>query len=279
MDPTPVHSCILIGHPIGHSLSPIIHNAAYAALGIEWHYGLMDVLEHDLDAVLAGIDGQRVVGANVTIPYKQAVFERVDERSPTAEAVGAVNTVFRRAGRLVGENTDVAGFLSPLLDVRSDWTRARAVILGAGGAARAVAHALTRELGLAQVMVSARREATARAIPDVTVVPWDKREAACLEADLVVNTTPVGMASNQHASPLRDTYIFRSGQTLYDLIYAPETTRLMASAAAAGAHVIGGLPMLVGQAAAAFQIWTGKEMPIDAVKKALRDHGVSGGSS
>lgn len=279
MDPTPVHSCILIGHPIGHSLSPIIHNAAYAALGMDWHYGLMDVLEHDLDAVLAGIDGQRVVGANVTIPYKQAVFDRVDERSPTAEAVGAVNTVFRRAGRLVGENTDVAGFLNPLVDVQPDWTTAQAVILGAGGAARAVAHALTRELGLAQVAVSARRETTARAIPDVTVVPWEKREAACSEANLVVNTTPVGMASNQHASPLPDTFAFGSGQTLYDLIYAPETTPLMASAAAAGAHVIGGLPMLIGQAAAAFQIWTGKEMPIDAVKKALREYGVSGGSS
>lgn len=277
MDLTPVHTCILIGHPIGHSLSPIIHKAAYAALGMDWHYGLMDVLEHDLDAVLAGIDGQRVVGANVTIPYKQAVFERVDERSPTAEAVGAVNTVFRREGRLVGENTDVAGFLDPLMNEHPDWTTARAVILGAGGAARAVAYALTRRLGLAQVMVSARREATARAVPDVTVVPWERREAACLEADLVVNTTPVGMASHQHASPLPGTFTFRSGQILYDLIYAPETTLLMASAAAAGAHVIGGLPMLIGQAAAAFRIWTGREMPIDAVKKALREHGVTEG--
>jgi len=277
MDPTPVRTCILIGHPVSHSLSPVIHKAAYEALGMNWHYALMDVLRDDVAGVLAGVDGNRVVGANVTIPHKQAVFDCVDRCTPTAEAVGAVNTVYRRDGLLVGDNTDVAGFLGPLKEMGRDWSTSRAVVLGAGGAARAVAWGLTSRLGLAEVAVTARREATARAIPDVSVVPWEERSEACSQADLIVNTTPVGMAPQEEASPLPDDVALRSGQIVYDLIYAPETTRLMARAQAAGADVIGGLPMLIGQAAEAFRIWTGRDMPVEAVKKALREHGAAGG--
>ena len=283
MDPTqtemPRKTCFLIGHPTGHSLSPTIHQAAYGALDMNWHYALMDVLEPDLDAVLAGIDGERIVGANVTIPHKQAVYERVDELSDTARAVGAVNTVYRHDGRLVGDNTDVAGFLGPLRAMGRDWSMARAVVLGAGGAARAVAHGLTRELGLAEVVVTARREAAARAIPDICAAPWEERVGVCAEADLIVNTTPVGMAPMEAASPLPDDFAFDAKQTVYDLIYAPETTRLMAAAQAAGASVIGGLPMLIGQAAAAFRIWTGRDMPLEAVNSALRKRMATGGSS
>lgn len=141
--PSMPRTCFLIGHPIGHSLSPVIHSAAYESLGMDWHYAVMDVLEENIDAVLAGIDGDKVVGINVTIPHKQAVFRRVDSLTDTARAVGAVNTVYRRDGKLVGDNTDVAGFMSPLhLLADRDWSSVSALILGAGGAARAVAHAL-----------------------------------------------------------------------------------------------------------------------------------------
>lgn len=272
--------CVLIGHPVGHSLSPVIHSAAYRELDLDWHYAVMDVLESDLDAVLGTIDGDRLVGANVTIPYKQAVFERVDVLTDTAQAVGAVNTLYRRNGQLVGHNTDVAGFIQPLGELSGRrWTDERALVLGAGGAARAVAHALTRVLKLKNVAVTARREATARAIPGVSVVDWNERARAAADVDLIVNTTPVGMAPNGDASPLPDDLGFSTNQIVYDLIYAPERTRLLDAAAAHGATIIGGLPMLIGQAAEAFRIWTGRDMPVETVKKALMAHQAASGNS
>ena len=262
-------SCFLVGHPVGHSLSPLIHRTAYEALGLNWHYGLMDVLEADLPAVLSGIDGQRVVGANVTIPYKQRVFELLDDCTDTARAVGAVNTVFVEDGRRKGHNTDVEGFLAPLQE-RNAVSARSALILGSGGAARAVAHALTGVLGWTDVAVAARNPATARALPGVRALPWDERFEAAAQADLIVNTTPIGMHPNVDASPLPDEHPFRGGQIVYDLIYAPRETRLLQQASKAGATPIGGLPMLIGQAAAAFRIWTGHEMPLDAVRAALK---------
>jgi len=278
--PSMPRTCFLIGHPIGHSLSPVIHSAAYESLGMDWHYAVMDVLEENIDAVLAGIDGDKVVGINVTIPHKQAVFRRVDSLTDTARAVGAVNTVYRRDGKLVGDNTDVAGFMSPLhLLADRDWSSVSALILGAGGAARAVAHALTQVMGCSQVAVSARREATARAIANVNVIDWDERQGAAERAHLIVNTTPVGMNPQANASPLPDTTAFSPRHIVYDLIYAPEETQLMALASSQGAHTIGGLPMLIGQAAAAFRIWTGHDMPLEPVRKALRDHQALRGNS
>ena len=272
--------CVLIGHPVGHSLSPLIHRAAYRALDLDWHYAAMDILESDLDAVLSGIDGERMVGANVTIPYKQAVFERVDTCTEMAKAVGAVNTVYRRDGELVGDNTDVAGFMQPLSAIPDRvWADQRALILGAGGAARAVAHALTRVMCFKDVLLTARREATARAIPGVSVVDWGERTGAAAGVDLIVNTTPVGMAPFTDASPLGDNFRFSSNQIVYDLIYAPERTRLLDAAEGDGATAIGGMPMLIGQAAEAFRIWTGRDMPVDAVKKALMVHQAATGNS
>ncbi|MDA0873675.1 MAG: shikimate dehydrogenase [Bacteroidetes bacterium] len=273
----PSRSCFLIGHPVGHSLSPLIHRAAYAALGLDWHYGLMDVLEPDLPAVLAGVDGQRIVGANVTIPYKERVFRLLDDCTETARAVGAVNTVFVRNGRRTGHNTDVEGFLSPLRE-RGATDPRPALIIGAGGAARAVAHALTGVLGWKDVTVAARNEATARALHGVGFTPWDERSSAAFGADLIINTTPIGMHPHEDASPLPADQPFRVEQTVYDLVYAPAETRLLQSASAAGASVIGGLPMLIGQAAAAFRIWTGQEMPLEAVRAALNASDTFGGA-
>ena len=266
-------TCFLIGHPIGHSLSPVIHSAAYEAVGLNWHYAVMDVLEADLDAVLSGIDGERVVGVNVTIPHKQAVYQRLDALPETAKAVGAVNTVYRQDGKLIGDNTDVAGFAAPLQELTDvNWSTKTALILGAGGAARAVAHALTQVIELAEVTVAARREATARAIPNVTVGSWEQRATAAQSADLIVNTTPVGMHPDENASPLPEGTTLAPHQIVYDLIYAPERTRLLDQAESTGARTIGGLPMLIGQAAAAFRIWTGHEMPTETVKQALQDY-------
>lgn len=265
-------SCFLIGHPVQHSLSPIIHQAAYRALGMDWFYGLMDVLEPDLPAVLQGIDGERVVGANVTIPYKQRVFELLDDCTETATAVGAVNTVFVRDGKRMGDNTDVEGFLQPLRAVwtgREDTSTGRALILGSGGAARAVAHALTRVMPFGSVTVASRNEATARAIPGVIAAPWEERDALSASSDLIVNTTPIGMHPSPGQSPLSDVSGLHEGQVVYDLIYAPRRTLLMDAAHRQGAAVIGGLPMLVGQAALAFKRWSGRDMPLEPVMSAL----------
>ena len=265
-------SCFLIGHPVHHSLSPIIHQAAYRALGMDWFYGLMDVLEPDLPAVLEGIDGDRVVGANVTIPYKQRVFDLLDECTETARAVGAVNTVFVRDGKRMGDNTDVDGFLQPL---RSIWpeghptSERHALILGSGGAARAVAHALTRVMPFGSVTVASRNVATARAIPGVAAASWEERDTLAANTDLIVNTTPLGMHPTPGASPLSDVSGLHEGQVVYDLIYAPRRTLLMDAAHRQGASIIGGLPMLVGQAALAFKRWSGRDMPLEPVMSAL----------
>jgi len=259
-----------MGQPIGHSLSPLIHNTAFSILGLDGRYSALDVDSSDVGSVVASIDGKTVIGANVTIPHKQAVIPFLDELTPIAQEAGAVNTIFRRNGRLIGDNTDVVGFLSPLHALQ-DRHASRVLILGSGGAARAVALACRTHLGTHTVQIAARNQATARAIPHIEAIDWDKRRNAAEEADLIVNATPIGMTPSTQTSPLPDDMQFRSDQIVYDLIYNPDPTMLLRRAAKYGAMVIGGLPMLIGQAAAAFHIWTGHEMPILEVEKVVRE--------
>lgn len=277
-------SCFLMGQPVGHSLSPLIHNTAFSLLDVGGHYSAHDVDPSSVASAVASIDGTTVIGANVTIPYKQAVIPFLDELTPIAQEAGAVNTIFRRKGRLIGENTDVEGFLAPLEALRYSSSRLtgastvallpshpRVLILGSGGAARAVALASRMHLGTSRIRITARNRATARAIPYGEAIDWEDRKIAAEEADLIVNATPIGMVPSTQASPLPDDVEFRENQIVYDLIYNPDPTMLLRRAAKDGATTIGGLPMLLGQAAAAFKIWTGQEMPIVEVEKVVRE--------
>ena len=243
----------VLGRPVARSLSPAMHNAGFAALGLNAAYVPFDTANLDGLRRLAPAIG--IHGLSVTIPFKQAIVPLLDEVAPDAVAAGAVNTVVIRDGRWVGMNTDAAGFLEPLLRRGVELRGARALVLGAGGAARAVAVAL-RTRG-AFVALTARRaeaaEEAARAVGAEAV----RQPAAPGTWDLLVNATPVG----SRGVPGRPFDGAMEKGIVYDLVYDPDPTPLMRDAAAAGCEVIGGLEMLVAQAERQFEIWTGQRPP------------------
>lgn len=273
----------LLGDPVEHSLSPLIHNTAFAAAGINAAYAALRVQRDRLEEAVRGLLALGFLGANVTVPHKQAVLPFIDELSPQAEAVGAVNTIVCRESdaTLFGDNTDVAGFLAPLLDVADRLKGTSMAILGSGGAARAIAYALLTTFEPSRLVLAARRPPTAEKLAkDLAAFDRDRvlevqaigaARHAVRKARLIVNATPVGMYPNVDGSPWADAADFSTDQIVYDVVYNPEETRLLREASAQGAVAIGGLDMLVGQAAASFAQWTGREMPIEEVRAALRN--------
>ncbi len=266
----------ILGWPVRHSLSPIIHNAALKAQALNWRYVGLNVPPRRLGDAVRGLVALGFLGANITIPHKEAVLPLLDRLSDGARAVGAVNTIVIRDGLLYGDNTDVAGFLAPLTPRRDGLREGNMVVLGAGGAARAVVYALLTAFAPRRVTIASRRAAPAEQIAhdmsvfgavDVVALP----EAAQLlaEAHLVVNATPVGMHPETSISPWPDRTVWHARQLVYDLVYRPRSTQLMQEASARGAQVLGGLPMLLGQAAEAYRQWTGKAMPLDIAAQAV----------
>lgn len=250
----------LIGSPVAHSLSPALHNAAFAAAGLDWVYVAFDVAPGQARRAL---DAMRVLGLgglSVTMPHKQDVHAAVDEVAPGADALRSVNTVVRGpAGRLVGHSTDGDGFIASLhADAGFDPAGARVVVLGAGGAARAVVEAVARH-GAAEVVVLNRtpeRGAEAAALAGARVRTGTPQSIG--EADLVVNATSVGMGepADTGAVPC-DPELLRPGQLVVDLVYHPIETAFLAAARARGARVLDGLGMLVHQAVLQQELWTG----------------------
>jgi shikimate dehydrogenase len=266
----------VVGKPVRHSLSPTILNAAFAATGLDWVYTAFEVANgRGADAVVA-MRTLGLGGLSVTMPHKDAVHDAVDERTPVAADLGAVNCVFWRDGRLVGDNTDGAGFLDALrLDHGIDVAGRRCVLIGAGGAGRAVARALG-SAGAADVAVVNRSPTPALRAAELAGEHGRVGHANDVaSADLVVNATPIGMGGTPgdpvDGGPLPlDPGSLRAGQVVVDLIYHPDTTPLLAAAAARGATAVNGLGMLVHQAAHAFVRWTGETAPIDAMVDATR---------
>ena len=262
----------LTGWPLSHSLSPRLHQAALAALYLAGEYRLYPVPplpegRDKLAELMEQVRQGRLDGLNVTIPHKQNVLPLLDELTPAASAIGAVNTVYRRAGRLVGHNTDATGFLTDLellgLAGPVSGPRRKALVLGAGGSARAVCWAMT-QIGW-QVCITARRFEQASALADdlsanswaasaLTLEPASLR----LPFSLIINTTPVGMYPDVQASPWPAGIPFPPSAAVYDLVYNPPETALVHSARAAGLPAATGLGMLVEQAALAFEVWTGR---------------------
>jgi shikimate dehydrogenase len=272
----------LIGHPLAHSYSPLLHLAALQASGLEGEYRLYPVppLPDGDKALVELLDRLRdgtVDGLNVTIPHKQNVLRLVDELTPTAQRVGAANLLFRRAGKLVGDNSDVGGFLQDLkafLAASGMSNARRALVLGAGGAARAVVAGLLQERW--QVLVTARRPEQAHALAarlDPNLLEVIELDPTCLaqlkRISLLVNATPIGMFPEIEPSPWPANLPLPPGAAVYDLIYNPGETTLMRTARAAGLPVRGGLGMLVEQAALAFECWTGRAAPRPAMLQAV----------
>jgi shikimate dehydrogenase len=259
----------IIGLPVEASLSPAIHNAAFAATGLDWVYVAFPVLPEDVGAAVSGMRALGIAGLNVTMPHKQAVIPHLDGLTPEVERAGAVNTIVADGNRLIGMNTDGSGFLRFLeRDAGIQPTGVRSVILGAGGAARGIASAMT-EAGM-DVTVTARRPEKAREVAAVSgarTAPWDSRSSAAAGADLIVNATPVGREDD--GAPL-DGGAMREGQTVVDLIYHPEATELVRIAAEQGARSFNGMGMLLHQAVLAFEAWTGIPAPFEAMAAAVR---------
>jgi shikimate dehydrogenase len=265
----------VIGSPIRHSLSPVLHNAAFRSLGLDWVYLAFEVSPGDAGRALAGANALGIDGLSVTMPHKAAVAAAVDRLSPVAEALGAVNTVLRVSGRdgfvLSGENTDGAGFLDALrLDEGFDPAGQRCLVFGAGGAARAVVLALAQAgaAGVTVVNRTSERAVRAAALAGPAGRVGSAQDAA--ECALVVNATPVGMhdAASDNPSTLVDLSDIGPGQLVVDLVYHPAVTPLVEQARARGAAAVGGLGMLVHQAGHAFRLWTAEDPPLAAMSAA-----------
>lgn len=253
----------LLGHPVGHSVSPQIHHAAFRATGVDAVYVAFDVQPADLATALNGLRVIGMLGANITVPHKQAVWELVDRRSREAEAVGAANTLYWDDGRLVADNTDAVGLQAVLEDLGLQ-PGTPTVVFGAGGAARAAAVALGR-LG-ARVEVVARRADAGLAVASLA-----RRMGADAgpveEPRLIINATPLGL----HGEALPERFMrLGRGQTALDLVYGPADTPFLAAARSAGAAARDGLDMLVAQAAGSFERWTGVAAPLEKMHAAAR---------
>ncbi|MBL0387330.1 shikimate dehydrogenase [Tumebacillus sp. ITR2] len=275
MADSPTRLTGLFGHPVAHSKSPQMHNAAFAHLGLQYVYLAFDVLPEQIGAAVRSISALGLRGVNVTIPHKVAVIPYLDELSIAAQRIGAVNTIVNEDGRLIGHNTDGIGYLAALREETGFQAAGRRVLLiGAGGAARAVATQLALD-GAEQVTLAVRNVAKAAellsSLSDITradAVTLEDISAQVAEYDLVVNTTPVGMHPHVEEMPL-DPTLLRPGQWVSDLIYNPRQTRFLQEAQALGCLVSGGLGMFIHQGAEAFRLWTGVSAPTDVMRKTV----------
>ena len=288
--PISAHTALvgLLGDPVRHSLSPAMQNAALQAMGLNWVFLALPTPAAELATVVRGLEAMDCRGLNVTIPHKQAVAALCRELSPLAERLGAVNALVPMAGGgWHGTNTDVEGFCAPLRRGGAGWSGKRAVVLGCGGSARAVVAGLV-ELGFGSIQLAGRRPEALQAFladcqawaPQLQALHWasDSPELAqaLAAADLVVNTTPVGMASASNpaaaaACPLSEPELsaLQPRCCVYDIIYTPRPTQLLQCAAARGCQSLDGLEMLVEQGAAALRLWSGRqEVPVAAMRRA-----------
>ncbi|MCC6569530.1 MAG: shikimate dehydrogenase [Anaerolineales bacterium] len=267
----------LIGYPLSHSLSPKIHTAALKACNLQGDYSLFPISPDDkqgLKTLLTRLRSGELHGLNVTIPHKQNVIEFLDVLTPTAQAIGAVNTIYMRDNKLIGDNTDAAGFLSDLHSFLRNRkseiaNRNSAIVLGAGGSARAVVYALINDGW--NVTISARRieqaQELARTVTGYKVQVTSYHDVQLSTFNLLVNTTPVGMSPNVNDSPLPNDVSLKPDMFVYDLVYNPRETKLVRDARAQGLTATTGLGMLIEQAALSFEIWTGHNPP----RKTLQD--------
>ena len=271
----------LIGFGLKHSISPQFQQAAFDYLGLDIRYEVWETNKDDLSKVVEGMRDASKLGANVTIPHKEAVLPLLDDVDNDARRIGAVNTIVNRGGKLIGYNTDASGFTRALRDDGAFSPRnKRVVLLGAGGAARAVGFALV-DAGVRSLIILNRSVERGRALAwdlkvsdtEVAALSWKDGNTltALAECDLLVNCTSVGMkdGSGEGKSPLGIGLIPKRA-LVYDVVYNPMETPLLAAAKKAGARTLGGLPMLVYQGVASFELWTGKSAPIDIMMRVAK---------
>jgi shikimate dehydrogenase len=271
----------VIGDPIEHSLSPLMHNAAIAALGVDYVYLPIPVKIADLSTAIAGFKAISLSGFSVTIPHKQTILSFLSEVSDVAKIVGAVNTVWRTEDGWHGTNTDVAGFIAPLQEYYRNWSQITPLILGYGGAARAVVVGLS-QLGCTEINLVGRdlqklnqfQQSWLNVPIKINVHPWEELPDFLPQSELIVNATPIGMYPNVEQCPIEEAVMetLPEGAIAYDLIYTPNPTQFLKLAKQRKAIAIDGLEMLVQQGVAAFKIWVGEDPPVDIMRQVLQQH-------
>jgi len=267
---------LVIGNPISHSLSPLMHNTAAKELGISLKYDRLLLEDHELLKIHRIFNHSSFIGANITIPYKQQMAQYVDYIDDLALSVGAINTISKEGNSLSAHNTDVFGFLAPLLAYSDELEGASAVVFGTGGASKAILYAL-EELGLSEVILVSRSPLISPDIDSTMNVIYASYAnwSAYLtdECHLIVNTTPLGMGRFSDDSPIPEFEVhLLKDRICYDLVYGKQKTPFIIQAIENGGLPIDGLEMLIHQGSKAFEIWTGKAFPIQTVRNTLITH-------
>ncbi|NIU85220.1 MAG: shikimate dehydrogenase [Candidatus Thorarchaeota archaeon] len=274
--------CYLLGYPVEHSMSALMHNASFQSLNLPYRYelksippsGLVPFIENELRL-------PEVKGANVTIPHKQEVIKALDEIDETSSVIGAVNTIVNKRGRLLGYNTDITGVHRALRESFGSLHDIKVAILGAGGASKAVSYLFAKKASVISIFNRTLKKAESLAVTltslpeckaEIQALPlkYEALENAVKEADILVNTTSVGMFPKSNETLVCKT-LLHSELFVFDLVYNPPQTRLMREAAEMGARVIGGTPMLVYQGAEAFKLWTGRDPPLELMFRTLKE--------
>jgi len=270
-----IRTYCIIGDPIHHSLSPGMQNAAFAALGLNCTYIAFRVPPSELKESIESLRSINIAGFNVTVPHKVDVMKHLDELDVTAKKAGAVNTVNNIEGIFRGYNTDIHGFIEPLRQRKMDFRGMNVLLLGAGGAARAVVAGLAEESGsISKVVIANRDVERAKELAKIgsglglkcETISLDRAQSVSPDSDLIINATTIGM--NNEPSLIDYDHI-KKGSIVYDIVYRPVTTSLIENAKYAEANVVYGYEMLVEQGAKAFEIWTGIHAPRDVMKKNL----------
>lgn len=264
----------IIGDPVSHSLSPAMHNAAFKSLGLDYVYIAYRVAGSELEASIESLRSVKIAGFNVTIPHKTTVLQYLEEIDVISSRAGAVNTVMSINGKFKGFNTDIKGFVQPLLNRGINFNGMSVLLFGGGGSARAVVVSLSNVNGISKLVVANRTYRKSLELSKLaetngltsSVTKIEEAKAMAKRFDLVVNATSVGLQSNDSILERDD---IDGSSIVYDLVYSPVVTKLLENAREKGATAIYGYEMLLEQGAQAFEIWTGLKAPIPAMKKAL----------
>lgn len=263
---------LLLGNPVGHSLSPLMHNRAAEFYGMDVQYHAISLDTGELDSIAAHFNREEFRGANITIPYKQTLLNYPDMLDEISRTFGAINTIVKEQGGLTGYNTDVHGFSVPLKAYADELAGRRAIVFGSGGASKAIVHALI-QLDMPDIVLISRnpeRVNTNIKKGRVRAESYEAWSALAEEAALVVNATPLGMEPDTGGSPVRDSEIsFLAEKICYDIVYKPLETRFLRQAKESGARTIGGLEMLIHQGSRSFELWTGKPFPLKEIRGLL----------
>lgn len=271
----------LLGSPISHSISPQMHNQAFKKLGLDYRYLAFDVDKNSLKQAVDGLKALGVKGFNVTMPYKNAIIKLIDEISPEAKMVGCVNTVLNDNGKLIGYCTDGIGYMNALKQLSHNIIGYKMTMIGAGGASSAICVQSALD-GVSKIDIFVRKTTflqreekfigeiennTSCKINLYNLADTERLRQSIMESKILVNATPVGMYPNCNESIISDKSMFHKDLIVSDLIYNPKETKLLKDARSAGCHTFNGSYMLLYQGAKAFKIWTGKEMPVEYIKK------------